>query len=68
MMASRQALAMDDHDEEAGGEKHVYVLIRVWNVRSPKSISHAIYVDPLRCISNETLKVISEKLELMIGE
>ncbi|OCB85148.1 hypothetical protein A7U60_g7774 [Sanghuangporus baumii] len=50
------------------GEKHVYVLIRVWDVRNPSPRSHAIYVDPLHCILNDSLKIVSEKLELMVGE
>ncbi|KAL5531018.1 hypothetical protein ACEPAG_3894 [Sanghuangporus baumii] len=50
------------------GEKHVYVLIRVWDVRNPSPCSHAIYVDPLHCILNDSLKIVSEKLELMVGE
>ncbi|KAL5536452.1 hypothetical protein ACEPAF_274 [Sanghuangporus sanghuang] len=66
----RLGLAMfDSYDKPAkDGETHVYVLIRVWNVRNPSLISHAIYVDPLHCILNDSLKIVSEKLELMVGE
>ncbi|KAL5492840.1 hypothetical protein ACEPAI_4288 [Sanghuangporus weigelae] len=60
---------IDNYDKPAeDGEKHVYVLIRVWNVRNPSPSSHAIYVDPLHCILNDSLKIVSEKLELMVGE
>ncbi|EJD00234.1 uncharacterized protein FOMMEDRAFT_170214 [Fomitiporia mediterranea MF3/22] len=47
--------------------RDIYVIIRVWNIRRPTANNYAIYVDPLCCMLDGRLKVVSN-LEMMMGD